>query len=521
MRMRWHWVVGAFALAGCPGSDDAMVESASSSSSSGGGDPSTEPSSVSNEGSSSSPTTVDTTCTDECPGTSDGSTTTTTASTTSSGGPLDTSSDGPGPTTDGSSSEGPIGVCGDGVVEGAEECDESGESATCDDDCTFVDCGDENVNQAAGEVCDEGGEGFACDADCTLPVCGDGIVNESHAEVCDDGGETPACDDNCTMVSCGDGTQNLAALETCDDGNNVSDDGCSGTCVIEGEFGGSCRVVDGMQWCFDDDSCGQACNDVCTALGLTIEPNDATWFAAQDTAEECQAISDAFEMQAPIDFGPHELGCLEDEGLNDLVGQGLTGSLFCSSDPTCPAAHRTDMDGLGTNCNLIGSRRSVCPCAGEFCGNAIVEGAEECDDGNDVNNDGCTSGCSLTPPSCVDVAGIQWCYNPAQCGQACNDVCDSLGLALDISDADWLAAQDTVAECQAIADAFGMFAVSLGSYTYACLEEDGMDDIPDMGIQGLMYCSTDMFCPQSHRTNADSLGLDCAMGGFRSICPCN
>ena len=82
-------------------------------------------------------------------------------------------------------------------------------------------------------------------------------------------------------------------------------------------------------------------------------------------------------------------------------------------------------------------------------------------------------------------------------------------------------AQDTVAECQAIADEFGTFVVDVNGYAYACMEEDGADDIPDMGIQGIMYCSTDATCPAAHRTSADSLGLDCAMGGFRSVCPCN
>jgi cysteine-rich repeat protein len=413
------------------------------------------------------------------------------------------------------------GVCGNGAVEGDEECDESVETATCDDDCTFVDCGDENVNQTAGEACDEGGESFSCDSDCTLPVCGDGLINASTNEVCDPGGETPTCDNNCTLVSCGDGTQNLAALETCDDGNNVSDDGCSGTCVLEGEFGGQCRVVDGMQWCFNDDACGEACESVCSTLGLTIEPSDAVWFAAQDSAEECQAINDAFGLVGQIDFGDHPLGCLQDEGLNDLTGGGLTGGLMCSSDPACPAAHRTDMDDAGLNCNLVGARRSVCPCAGEFCGNAIVEGVEECDDGNQINNDGCTSGCSLTPPSCQEVNGQLWCFNDEACGEACEDVCSALGLSLDISDDEWFGAQDEISECQDIAAAFGMIGADVQSYAYACLEDSGGNDMVGGGLTGTLLCSNYAGCPADHRTMMDQLGVPCGMGAWRSICPCN
>jgi cysteine-rich repeat protein len=519
--MRRLWLVLILGSVGCPGGDDAAASGGSSTSSGEGVEPESSggPGPDSTEtGPSDTGTGVDTTCGDACPGTSDGSSTSLDGgSSTTAGSSEDTST-----SANESSGEGPTGTCGNGIVEGGEDCDDMVESATCDDDCTFVDCGDENVNQTAGEACDAGGESFSCDTDCTLPVCGDGLINASVNEVCDDAGESPDCDNNCTLVSCGDGTPNLAALETCDDGNNVSDDGCSGTCVLEGDFGGACRIVDGRQWCFNDDACGEACEDVCGVLGLTIEPDDAAWFAAQDSPAECQAISDAFGLGATIDFGDHPLGCLQDGGINDLVGGGLTGGLMCSSDPACPAAHRTDMDDLGLNCNLVGARRSVCPCAGEFCGNAVVEGVEECDDGNQINNDGCTSGCSLTPPSCMEVNGVLWCYDPDACGEACNDVCAALGMSLDISDAEWSAAQDTMEECQDIAEAFGLSMWSLGFYTYACAEEDGFDDIPNMGIQGILYCSNDPNCPFNHRTNADSLGLDCnIMGSFRGLCPCN
>jgi cysteine-rich repeat protein len=410
-------LLASLVLAAC--SDDGPAEDPSTGSESDadddddgpgpGSQPDTSMSSADGSTTTGSTTTADTTCGEDCPTTTGGPTSSTDTGSTTTEGDSDSES---------SSSEGPMGVCGDGNVDGDEECDEVVETATCDDDCTFADCGDEVVNEAAGEVCDEGGEAFACDNDCTLPVCGDGNTNESHNEICDGGGETSTCDDDCTAPSCGDQNQNVAALETCDDGNNTSNDGCSATCVLEGDFGGYCRVVDGTQWCFNDDACGEACEDVCSSLGLTIEPDDNAWFAAQDSMAECQAISDAFGLTDPVDFGNHALGCLEDEGLNDLVGGGLTGSLSCSSDPTCPGSHRTDMDALGTNCNLVGARRSVCPCAGEFCGNGVVEGTEICDDGNEINSDGCTTACS-------DVQALEisfdWTQFVASTPQDCTD----------------------------------------------------------------------------------------------------
>jgi cysteine-rich repeat protein len=51
-------------------------------------------------------------------------------------------------------------------------------------------------------------------------------------EQCDDGGDSPTCDADCTIVVCGDGYRNPQA-EECDDGNNQSGDGCSENCQIE------------------------------------------------------------------------------------------------------------------------------------------------------------------------------------------------------------------------------------------------------------------------------------------------
>jgi hypothetical protein len=64
----------------------------------------------------------------------------------------------------------PPSVCGDGIVEGAEDCDPppgAEDSATCDDDCTTPMCGD------------------GCDNNCTATACGNGIV--TAGETCDDG----------------------------------------------------------------------------------------------------------------------------------------------------------------------------------------------------------------------------------------------------------------------------------------------------------------------------------------------
>ncbi len=108
-------------------------------------------------------------------------------------------------------------MCGNDVIdtEAGETCDDGGESAACDDDCTAADCGDSLVNQTAGEICDDGGESAACDDDCTVAECGDTTVNATLGETCDSGGvNTADCDSDCTAVTCGDGICNHAAEES-------------------------------------------------------------------------------------------------------------------------------------------------------------------------------------------------------------------------------------------------------------------------------------------------------------------
>jgi uncharacterized protein (TIGR03382 family) len=66
--------------------------------------------------------------------------------------------------------------------------------------------------------------------DCGAP-CGDAMVN--GAEECDDGEESATCDADCTSVACGDDVTNATAGEECDDGNTEDGDGCSAACTVE------------------------------------------------------------------------------------------------------------------------------------------------------------------------------------------------------------------------------------------------------------------------------------------------
>lgn len=162
----------------------------------------------------------------------------------------------------------PEAVCGDGLVQGAEECDggvANGPLGNCTPLCTLPACGDGFAHPPSGEACDDGNadDGDACRSDCTAAVCGDGIVWQG-VELCDDGNASDAdgCTSECTLASCGDGV--VQAPELCDDGNAGNGDACLATCVPASCGDGFVRA--GVEQCDDGNaSNGDGCLASCTA----------------------------------------------------------------------------------------------------------------------------------------------------------------------------------------------------------------------------------------------------------------
>lgn len=119
-------------------------------------------------------------------------------------------------------------LCGNGVIDDGEECDlgpGNSDSGSCTSVCLLAVCGD-NLHFLDEEDCDEGGETATCDANCTAVECGDGDHNAAAGEQCDGGGESADCNADCTLAECGDGVINLTAGESCE-----GEDGTNATCV--------------------------------------------------------------------------------------------------------------------------------------------------------------------------------------------------------------------------------------------------------------------------------------------------
>ncbi len=131
--------------------------------------------------------------------------------------------------------------CGDGIKVGSEQCDDHNANPGdgCSATCTLEVPGPAEEN---GWVCPTPGQ------PCVRTVCGNGVAEGS--EQCDDGNNNmgdgctpfcrkepvcPAAGGSCS-TSCGDGLLlpvDISAGQECDDGNTLSGDGCSSTCKIE------------------------------------------------------------------------------------------------------------------------------------------------------------------------------------------------------------------------------------------------------------------------------------------------
>ncbi|MBL9102825.1 MAG: DUF4215 domain-containing protein [Myxococcales bacterium] len=289
-----------------------------------------------------------------------------------------------GESTGGGSSEGSTGstggapVCGDGVVEGDELCDDGDldDGDDCTASCTPAACGD-GVVQVGVEGCDDGpanADDAACTLACAPAVCGDGLV-QAGVEGCDDGadnGPGQACKADCAVNVCGDGDQ--GPQEGCDDGNVDAGDGCTDACALE-----ACgnAALDPGEAC-DDGANGDnddGCTDLCAA------PACGDGFVQASLLEQCDLGVDN------SDAGACTSGCALAACGDGLVQGGVEG---------CDDGDADDTD-------------ECAGCQPASCGDGFVQaGVEACDDGNAVNGDGCDEACveELTAKAVVSGAGL-------------------------------------------------------------------------------------------------------------------
>jgi cysteine-rich repeat protein len=358
-------------------------------------------------------------------------------------------------------------VCGDGVVEGTEQCDDGNavNNDTCSNACVTATCSDGARNQGEAGI-DCGGPCSAC------VVCGDGVV--TGTEQCDDGNavNNDTCSNACVAATCSDGVQNQG--ETGPD--------CGGPCVacatvcmvnrltttgatassIEAATTPAAAAIDGSmatrwssgfsdpQWLYVDlgtqrrikrvvlrwENAASSSYDVQVADSAsgpwaTIAADEAAnggtdditnlnangryvrMYSRSRTTQWGNSIWE-FEVYgdlsptcgAPVTCGNGALDSGEECDDGNTVNDDV-----CSN--ACVQARCTDgvrnQGETGTDC---GGPCSACV----VCGDGVVEGAEQCDDGNAVNNDTCSNACITA--TCSD--GVQ---NQGETGIDCGGPC--------------------------------------------------------------------------------------------------
>jgi len=280
-------------------------------------------------------------------------------------------------------------VCGDGFTQPGEQCDDGNQNQNdaCKNNCTNNVCGDQIVNPDT-EECDDGNQvnNDGCTNACTSPECGDGIVQTG--EQCDDGNQvnTDACTNACKNAACGDGI--VGPGEQCDDANQVNTDACTNTCKNavcgDGIVGPGEQCDDGNQ--VNGDGCSNACQLPSCGDGI------------QQAGEECDdgnqvntdACTNACKNAACGDgiVGPGEQ-CDDGNQVNtdactNTCKNAVCGDGIVGPGESCDDANQVNTDGCNNLCQV------------GYCGDGTVQAGEQCDDGNNLNGDGCSALCQLS-----------------------------------------------------------------------------------------------------------------------------
>ncbi len=358
-----------------------------------------------------------------------------------------------------------------------QACDalELGEEAngTCDPDCTLLVCGDGKINFLEGEFCDSGPgtmgplpappegrtlphegdpgtvETDRCNIDCRFPVCGDGTVNKSAGEICDDRNteNDDGCSADCKSTEvCGNGRVDVnvtritlangevfklpsgepyKGAEICDLGGLCAD-GLTPCTMKVGDCGGelgTCQPKEGVG-CSADCYTKEVCGDKKLTPYLHTLTNTAgvatTW-----PAETCDdgnlRFSDGCDAECELEPGwacptlgePCEETCgdgliVGGESCDEGTGPVTAGCNVCAEADgwACPAT------------TVVGQVPKVGGVCKTVCGDRLIRGAENCDDGNENAKDGCDS-------SCKKEAG--WVCPTGNSGGTCVSTCgDSL-----------------------------------------------------------------------------------------------
>jgi cysteine-rich repeat protein len=343
------------------------------------------------------------------------------------------------------------GVCGNGIITMGEECDDANTVSAdgCSASCA-IECGYYCKNSADGVIDADASADAARDV-CS-PRCGDS--KRAGNETCDDGNTVSGdgCSSNCSVVErgwncssllchetvcrevCGDGIATMG--EGCDDGNSASGDGCSSSCGIE------CG--------YDPIICGDG------MLASTRESCDDGNIESDDGCSSACTVEVGFEcMSYPAQ--------LQDASCEGSKCFWQTGTEVCGDAQTlgaekeipnfCDDGNNVDGDGCSARCRVECGYKCSGPAASNtttadicytVCGDALLAGNETCDDGNTVSGDGCSAECLAVEPG-WNCSGSRLLCAQSVCKPICGD--GKVRAEEECDDANTLSADGCSASC--------------------------------------------------------------------------
>jgi cysteine-rich repeat protein len=298
-----------------------------------------------------------------------------------------------------------------------------GDKCTTDDICQLGEC-----VGGGGLVCDDSNP---CTADSCAPKIGCQFTPVNGA--CDDGNA-------CTLnEQCGNGLCIAGAMLGCDDTNVCTTDSC------DPESG--CIYAFNNAACSDDDIC--TINESCVAGQCVSES-----MLACDDENPC--TDDSCDPETGCVHTPNQADCSDDNactaGDHCQGGECLTtgmltcddanlctndncdpdvGCVYSANNNPCDDGNLCTENDACANGKCVGGGNKVCPddnntCTTDSCdadsgciytpsdnccGNGVVEGGEECDDGNQVNDDGCSASCQ-SDAGCSNAAEYHYEVTP-------------------------------------------------------------------------------------------------------------
>jgi hypothetical protein len=222
--------------------------------------------------------------------------------------------------------------------------------STCGDPTCPDFCGNLVTEAGNGEICDGDDDAacvLECQGDCTCPVCGDGDIEGS--EECDDGNtaDGDCCSSTCTFeapgASCGDASDTVCANpDTCDgagtcDSNDeapgtacgdASDTDCTNPDTCDGS--GACEINDEAPGtaCGDGSDTECANPDTCDGAGTCDSNDEAPGTACGDSSDTECANPDTCDGAGTCDGNDEAPG----------TACGDSGDTVCTDPDTCDGA---------------------------------------------------------------------------------------------------------------------------------------------------------------------------------------